>query len=167
VLGVIPVTSHHVRAVLRCATDGVTVGLAEAALDHPARSRARRRLYLAVVGAFAADGLVQELPWVRLALEGATPDAPATEDLDVLVRQGVLACGWGVLVTVVDGPLAPALRRRGVRRPHLVLGVVAGLCTAVSTLPGWWRQAGERAAVEQATARLDEELAELLDQPAG
>jgi hypothetical protein len=161
------VTSHHARAVLRCATDGVTLGLAEAALDLPARSRARRRLYLAVAAAFAADGLVQELPWVRLLVEGSTPDRPAAEDLDVLVRQGALAVGWGLLVTVVDGPLAPVLRARGVRRPHLLIGVVAGLCTAASTLPGWWRQAEERAAVEQATARLDEELAELLDQPAG
>jgi hypothetical protein len=167
VLGVSPVTSHHARAVVRCATDGLLIGLAEAALDHPARSRVRRRLYLTAAAAVAADSVVQEEPWLRLLLSGTRPEPPATEDLRVVVRQGVIACGWGLVVTVVDGPLAPVLRRHGVRRPHALLGVLVGVATAVGTLPGWWRQAEERAAVEQATARLDEELAELLDQPAG
>jgi len=162
-----PGTPHHARAVLRCATDGLVLGLAEAALDHPARSRARRRLHLAVAAACATDSVVQEEPWVRTLLAGTQPGAPTTEDLAVVVRQGVIACGWGLLVTVVDGPLAPVLRRHGVRRPHALLGVLVGLATAASTLPGWWRQADERAAVARATARLDEELAELLDQPGG
>ena len=160
-------TTHHARAVVRAATDGLLIGLAEAALDHPARSRARRRLHLTAAAAVAADSVVQEEPWLRLLLSGARPEAPATEDLGVLVRQGVIACGWGLVVTVVDGPLAPVLRRRGVRRPHALLGVLVGVATAVGTLPGWWRQADERAEVDRATARLDEELAELLDQPAG
>ncbi|MFQ1001201.1 hypothetical protein [Modestobacter sp. SSW1-42] len=162
-----PVTAHHARAVVRCATDGLLLGLAEAALDHPARSRDRRRLYLAAAAAVAADSVVQEEPWLRQLLEGTQPDPPATEDLHVLLRQGVVACGWGLLVTVVDGPLAPVLRRHGVQRPHALMGLVVGVATALSTLPGWWRQADERAAIDQATARLDEELAELLDQPAG
>jgi hypothetical protein len=159
------VTPHHARAVLRCATDGLMIGLAEAALDHPARSRGRRRLNLAALAAVATDSVVQELPWVRLLLvHGTPPDPVATEDLDVLVRQGLAALGWGLAVTVVDGPLAPVLRRRGVTRPHALMGVVVGLLTAATTLPGWWRQADERAAVERETARLDEELAELLAQ---
>jgi hypothetical protein len=162
-----PVTLHHVRAVVRSAADGLVLGLSEAALEHPAHSPGRRRLYLATAGVMVADGVVQEEPALRLLVQGLQPDVPPTEDFRVLLRQTAITCGWGLLVTVVDGPLAPVLRRHGVRRPYVLMGVLAGVATAVTTLPGWWRQADERAAVEQATARLDEELAELLDQPAG
>ena len=160
-------TLHHVRAVVRCAADGLVLGLGEAALEHPAHSRGRRRLYLTAAGVMVADGVVQEEPALRLLVQGLQPDPPATEDFRVLLRQSVITCGWGLLVTVVDGPLAPVLRRHGVRRPHVLMGLLAGVATAAGTLPGWWRQADERAAVDRATARLDEELAELLDQPAG
>ena len=160
-------TFHHVRAVVRCATDGLTIGLSEAASGHPARSRGRRRLYLAGAAAVAADTVVQYEPWLRSLLAGGQPEAPATEDRHVVVRQTAVLAGWWLALTVADGPLALALERRGVRRPHVVLGVLAGVATAASTLPGWWRQADEWAAVDRATARLDEELAELLDQPAG
>ena len=157
-------TPHHVRAVVGCAADGLAVALSEALLDHPARSPARRRLVLALAGVAAADVAAEELP----ALVRREPSDPmTTEELQARVRQVLLVGVWGLLVTAVDGPLAPVLRARGVVRPHLVLGAAAGLGAALSTLPGWWRQADERAAVEQATARLDEELAELLDQPAG
>ena len=160
-------TLHHARAVVRSAADGLVLGLAEAALEHPAHSRGRRRLYLGAVAVMAADGVVQEEPALRLLAQGLQPDPPATEEFRLHLRQGAIACGWGLLVTLVDGPLAPVLRRRGVARPHVLMGVLVGVATTASTLPGWWRQADERAAVDRATARLDEELAELLDQPAG
>ena len=162
-----PVASPQARAAVRGLPDGLVSGLAESALDHPAWSPARRRLYLGAVAAMVADNVVQETPTVRLLLRGEQPDSSAGEDLAVLVRQGVIACGWGLAVTALDGPLATVLRGRGVRRPHAVLGVLVGVATTASTLPGWWRQADERAAVDRATARLDEELAELLDQPSG
>ena len=160
-------TLHHARAVVRCAADGLAIGLFEAAEEHPARSRGRRRLYLVGAVALVADTVVQQEPWLRSLLEGTPPEPPADEDRHVVVRQTAIVAGWWLVVTVADRPLASALRRHGVRRPHVLMGVLAGVATAASTLPGWWRQADERAAVDRATARLDEELAELLDQPAG
>lgn len=161
-------TSHHARAVVGSAADGLVLALCGALLDHPARSAARRRLYLAMAGVAAVDVGVAELPALRAALvDGVPPEQMSSEELAVRLRQGVVVGAWGLVLTVVDGPLARALRARGVDRPHLLLGAVAGLGAALSTLPSWWRQADELAAVDRATARLDEELAELLDQPAG
>ncbi|NEK96165.1 hypothetical protein GCU67_18625 [Modestobacter muralis] len=163
-----PVTSHHVRAVVGSAADGLVLALCGALLDHPARSAARRRLYLAMAGVAALDVGIAELPGLRAALaDGVPPERMSAEELEVRLQQGLVVGAWAVVLTVVDGPLARALRDRGVARPHLLLGAVAGLGAALSTLPSWWRQADEGAAVDQATARLDEELAELLDQPAG
>jgi len=163
-----PVTSHHARAVVGSAADGMVVALSQALLDHPGRSPGRRRLYRSLAGVAAVDVLVQELPVLRAALaEGLPPEPVQPEELERRLRQGALVAAWGLLVTAADGPLTRLLRRRGVRRPHLALGAVAGLGAALGTLPGWWREADERAAVDRATARLDEELAELLAPPAG
>ena len=163
-----PVTPHHARAVVGSAADGSVLALCGALLDHPPRSAARRRLYLAMSGVAAVDVGVAELPALRAALvDGVPPEPMGFDELELRLRQGLVVGAWALLLTVVDGPLARLLRARGVRRPHLVLGVVAGLGASLSTLPSWWRQADERAAVDRATARLDEELAELLDQPAG
>jgi hypothetical protein len=80
--------------------------------------------------------------------------------------QGLVTGAWGLAVTVADGPLARLLRRRGARRPHLLLGVAVGVATAASTLPARWRQATMRALTDRGTATLDDELAALLDSPA-
>ncbi|OMQ13992.1 hypothetical protein A7K94_0219770, partial [Modestobacter sp. VKM Ac-2676] len=57
--------AHRVHAVLSSVVDGVAVGGAEAALDHPARSAARRRVYLAGMAVVAAETVAHELPALR------------------------------------------------------------------------------------------------------
>ena len=161
--------AHRVRAVLSAVLDGVVVGAAEAALDLPPRSWARARVYLGITAAVAAETAVRELPTLRRVLDGlpVVPEDPRQRS--ARLQQALVTTGWGLVVTVVDGPLARALRRRGATRPHVVLGVVVGVATAVSTVPVWWRRAGEKAAddayEEAALATLDEELAELLGGP--
>ncbi len=157
-------TSHRVRAVATAALDGLLVGGAEAALDLPARSWARARVYLALTAAVAAETLGSEWPALRRAVRGlpALPDDP--HDRTARLHQALVTTGWGLAVTVVDGPLVGVLRRRGVRRPHLLVGAVAGVATAVSMTPVWWRRATARIAQERAIAGLDDELAELLAQ---
>jgi hypothetical protein len=156
---------HRVRAVASAALDGLVVGAAEAALDLPPRSWARARVYAAVLAAVTAETVVRELPALRRALRGlpALPEDP--DDRTARLHQTLATTGWGLVVTVVDGPLARALRRRGHTHPHLLLGVVAGVATAVSTAPVWWRRATARIA-EDLSAGLDEELTALLEQAA-
>jgi hypothetical protein len=158
-------TAHHARALVSSTVDGLSVGLAEAALDHPARSPARRRLYLASGAAAMADAAVHELPALRRAAHGVDPEPPSPGELANRLDQGLVTCAWGLAVTVADGPLARVLRRRGARRPHLLLGVAVAAATAASTLPGRWRQATMRALTDRGTATLDDELAALLDSP--
>lgn len=147
---------HRVRALVSSALDGVVVGAAEAALDHPKRSPARRRTYLGISGALLADVLVGELPTVRAIAAGRPPRPVDPAQQQLAVAAALVSAGWGLVVTVVDGPLAQVLVRRGVDRPHLVLGIATGAVTAVSTLPMWWRRAtlrireDERAAAEAA-----------------
>ncbi len=157
-------TSHRVRAVASAALDGLVVGGAEAALDLPPRSWARARVYLAITGAVTAETVLRELPALRRALRGlpALPDDP--QDQTARLHQALVTTGWGLVVTVVDGPLVRALRRRGHVHPHLLLGVVAGVATAASMVPVWWRRATARIAQDRSTAGLDDELAELLEQ---
>jgi hypothetical protein len=102
------------------------------------------------------DGVLGELPTVRAIAAGRPPRPVEPAQQQLGVAAGVVSVGWGLVVTVVDGPLARSLQRRGVARPHLVLGVATGLVTAATTLPMWWRRAtlrireDERAAVEAA-----------------
>ncbi|WP_299957777.1 hypothetical protein [uncultured Modestobacter sp.] len=159
--------SHRVHAVLSTVVDGLTVGAAEAALDHPARSAARLRVYLAMMAAVAADTVAHDLPSLRRAFAGMPVEQADPADRAVLRHQGLATVGWGLGATAVHGPLVQALRRRGHRRPHLLVGVVAGVGAAATTLPVRWRRATERAAEDLAAARLDDELAELLAQSAG
>ncbi len=133
-------TRHRVRALVSSAVDGVLVGAAEAALDHPRRSPARRRTYLAMGGALLADALVGELPTLRAIAAGRPPRPVDPAQQQLTVAAGLVSAGWGLLVTVVDGPLARVLVRRGVLRPHLALGVATGLVAGLSTLPMWWRR---------------------------
>jgi hypothetical protein len=162
---VTPFTAHHARALVSSTVDGLSVGLAEAALDHPARSPARRRLYLTAGAAAALDAAVRELPALRLAARGEEPEPVSPGELANWLDQGLVTGAWGLAVTVADGPLARLLRGRGARRPHLLLGVAVGLATAASTLPARWRQATMRALTDRGTATLDDELAALLDSP--
>ncbi|MEX5719704.1 hypothetical protein [Geodermatophilus maliterrae] len=157
-------TSHRVTAVATAALDGLVVGGAEAALELPPRSWARARLYLAISAAVAAETVLREVPALRRVLRGlpALPDDP--RDRAARLHQALVTTGWGLVVTVVDGPLARSLRRRGVTHPHLLLGVAVGAATAASTLPVWWRRATARIEEERVTAGLDDELAELLEQ---
>ncbi|MGR6963780.1 hypothetical protein ACU610_04890 [Geodermatophilus sp. URMC 61] len=154
---------HRVRAVASAAVDGLVVGAGEAARDLPPRSWARARVYAAILAAVTTETVVRELPALRRALRGlpVLPDDP--EDRAARLHQALATTGWGLAVTIVDGPLARALRRRGLARPHLLLGVVVGVATAVSTAPVWWHRATARIA-EDLSAGLDDELAELLAQ---
>jgi hypothetical protein len=156
---------HRLRAVLSSLVDAVVVGGAEAALDFPPRSRERAAVYAGVTAVAATDALVPELPMLRRALRGLPPEPTLPADRTALLRQALVSGAWGLLVTVVDGPAAHALRRRGHERPHLLLGVLAGVATALSTLPIWWDRAAARAAADEASEALDRELAELLGGP--
>ncbi|WP_222193672.1 hypothetical protein [Modestobacter italicus] len=156
--------SHRVHAVLSTVVDGLAVGGAEAALDHPARSAARLRVQLAVVAVVAAETVAHDLPALRRAFSGMPTQPTHPADQAVLRHQGLVRTGWGLGAAAVHGPLARALRRRGHRRPHLLLGVLAGVGTAACTLPVRWRRATERAAEDLAAAQLDDELAQLLAQ---
>ncbi|MGY1838626.1 MULTISPECIES: hypothetical protein [unclassified Modestobacter] len=159
-------SAHRVHAVLSSVVDGVAVGGAEAALDHPARSAARRRVYLAGMAVVAAETVAHELPALRRTFRGMPIEPPDPADQAVLRHQGLASVGWGLGISAVHRPLARALRRRGSRRPHLLLGILAGVGTAATTLPVRWRRATERAAEDVAAARMDAELAELLAQSA-
>jgi hypothetical protein len=157
--------SHRVHAVISTLVDGLMVGGAEAALDLPRRSAARRRLYLALMAAVAADTVAHDLPSLRRAFQGMPAEPASPADRAVLRHQGLATTGWGLVATVVDGPVVRALGRRGHPRPHLLVGVVAGVGAAATTLPVRWRRATERAIEDLATEQLDAELAQLLDQP--
>jgi len=157
---------HRLHAVLSAVVDGVVVGGAEAALDLPPRSAARRRRYLSLMALVAADTVANDLPALRRAFQGMPAEGPLPADRAVLRNTGLVTAAWGLAVTVVDGPIARELTRRGSRRPHLLLGLAAGLGTAACMLPVRWRRAGERAAEDRAAAELDQELVELLAQSA-
>ncbi|CCH88721.1 putative polypeptide deformylase [Modestobacter italicus] len=103
---VTPITAHHARALVSSTVDGLSVGLAEAALDHPARSPARRRLYLAAGTAATFDAAVQELPALRLAVRGVEPEPVSPGELANWLDHGLVTGAWGLAVTVADAPLA-------------------------------------------------------------
>ncbi|SDG60953.1 hypothetical protein [Klenkia brasiliensis] len=154
-----PGTRHRARALVSSVLDGVVVGAGEAALDHPKRSPARRRTYAALAGAVLADAALSEVPTVRAIAAGRPPRPVSPPEQQLGIAAGLVSVGWGLLTTVVDGPLARALARRGVARPHLVLGVAAGAVTAVSTLPLWWRRGTLRIAADERQAREDADVA--------
>jgi hypothetical protein len=158
---------HRARAVVSAALDGLVVGGAEAALDQPPRTWARHRIYLALGAAVSTETVLRELPALHRVLRGL-PAIPADpRDEAARLHQGLVTTGWGLAITLADGPLARVLRRHGVQRPHLLLGVVVGLATATSTLPVWWRRAGLQATEDQAAAELDAEFEQLLGPTAG
>jgi len=156
--------AHRLHAVVSTVIDGVLVGGAEAALDLPPRSAARRRWYLSLMALVAADAVANDLPALRRAFQGMPAEPPLPADRAVLRNTGLVTTAWGLAVTVVDGPIARELTRRGARRPHLLLGIGAGIGTAACMLPVRLRRAAGRAAEDRAAAELDEELAELLAQ---
>jgi hypothetical protein len=155
-------TRHRLRAVVSSLVDGLLVGGAEAALDFPPRSRERATVYAAVLTVSGIDALAPEVVTVRRAFRGLPPEPTPPADRTATLSSGLVSCAWGVAITVLDGPAARALRRRGHQRPHLLLGVLAGVATALSTLPIWWDRAAARAAADEASDALDRELAELL-----
>ena len=161
-----PLLRHRLLAVVHCLVDGLLVGGAEAALDLPARSRQRAAVYGSLVAVSAGDLLVKELPALRRMVRGLPPDPAPEGERAAGMRVGLVSGAWGLLATVLDGPAVRALSRRGVRRPHLLVGVLAGAATALSTLPVWWEQAAARAAADEASEALDRELAELLAETA-
>jgi hypothetical protein len=163
---VAPLHRHRALALARALVDGLLVGGAEAARDLPARSLSRARLYAGLLALGGADGLVRELPALRQALQGLPPQPRPAGAPGADVQEALRTAACGVLVTIVDGPAAQVLRRRGVRRPHLLIGLVAGLATSALTVPVHWRQAAARAAEDHATADLDAELAQLLEESA-
>ena len=150
---------HRARALLSSALDGVVVGAAQAALDHPRRSTARRRLYAGIATAVATDALAAELPTLQAVAAGRPPRPAHPEEQQLSVTAGLVAVGWGLTATVLDGPLARALARRGHDRPHLALGIGVGLLTAASTLPFWWRRSTVRIADDVTLAAEEADLA--------
>lgn len=147
------------------ALDGVLVAgwYAARELDNRPGARRRARVLLTVAGVSA--GLVQgvaELSWQRPAPGMGEPEPGADpqvelnavewldpDDVAMLRRYGLVA----LVATAVAWPLekrAPeALLQRGVRRPHLVFGVLAGTGYALATAPVWLAQARDRIAAER------------------
>jgi hypothetical protein len=162
VRGMATLLRHRSRAVVSSLVDGLLVGGAEAALDLPARSRQRAAVYVGLLAVTVIDTLVKELPTLRRMARGLPPEPVPGSDSHAAMRSGLLSGAWGLLATVADGPIARALRRRGRQHPHLLIGVLAGTATALSTLPVWWARAAERAAADEASEALDRELADLL-----
>lgn len=155
-------TRHRARAVLSSLVDGLLVGGAEAVLELPARSRQRAAGYAGLMTVTGLDALVPEIPTLRRALRGLPPEPTPPADRTATLHSGLVCVAWGLAVTVADGPATRALGRRGVRRPHVLLGVLVGVATTLSTLPIWWARAAARAAADEASDDLDRELAELL-----
>ena len=152
-------TRHRARAVVSSVLDGVVVGLGEAALDHPRRSAARRRAYLAASALVVADAAVTELPTVQAIASGRPPRPVAPAEQQLSMGAGLVSVGWGFVATLVDGPLARALTARGAARPHLVVGIAAGVLTTASALPLWWRRSTLRIAADARQAREDADVA--------
>jgi hypothetical protein len=152
-------TRHRARAVVSSVLDGVVVGLGEAALDHPRRSAARRRSHLGVGALVLAHAAADELPTVQAIAAGRPPRTAGPAEQQLSVATGLVSVGWGFLATAVDGPLVRVLLRRGVARPHLVVGVVAGVLATASTLPLWWRRSTLRIADDARQAREDADVA--------
>jgi hypothetical protein len=151
---------HRMRAVLSSLVDGFLVGGAEAALDLPPRSRQRATVYAALLVVTGADALVKELPSLRRIARGLPTEPVPSTDSSAAMHSGLVCGAWGLVATVVDGPAARALGSHGHRHPHLLLGVLVGTATALSTLPIWWDRAAVRAAADEASDALDRELAE-------
>ncbi|GAB3344414.1 hypothetical protein [Modestobacter lapidis] len=159
-----PHLRHRLRALLSSLVDGLLVGGAEAALDLPARSRQRATVYAGLLAVTCADMLVKELPTLRRMARGLPSEPAPASDTTAAMASGLVCGAWGLAVTVVDGPAARALSRRGSRHPHLLLGALAGVATALSTLPIWWERAAARAAADDASEALDRELEALLSE---
>lgn len=157
-------TFAYVLAASSIALDGVGVAgwcAARELDDRPGvRRRARVLLSATVVSVALAQG-VAELSWQRLAPGAGEPESGAdpqdehdavewldADDVTMLRRYGLVA----LVATAVAWPLekrAPeALLQRGVRRPHLVFGVLAGTGYALATTPVWLAQARARVAAE-------------------
>ncbi len=154
-----PGSRHRARALVSSVLDGVVVAAGEASLDHPRRSPARRRTYAAVAGAVLADAALSEVPTARAIAAGRPPRPVPPPEQQLGVAAGLVSVGWGLLTRVADGPLARGLERRGATRPYLVVGVAAGVVTALSTLPLWWRRATLRIAADERRAREDADVA--------
>jgi hypothetical protein len=152
-------TRHRARAVVSSVLDGVVVGLGEAALDHPRRSAARRRSQLGVGALVLAHAAVDELPTLQAIAAGRPPRQAAPAEQQLSMGAGLVSVGWGFLATAVDGPLGRALTRRGVARPHLLVGVAAGALATATTLPLWWRRATLRIADDERRDREDADVA--------
>ncbi len=136
---------HRVRALTGAALDGLVVGATEAARDHPRHSWARRRVHLALLTAVTTDAVLGEVPALR-DVWGGRPHTPVpAEEQRATVGAGLVAAGWGLAVASGGSRLAATLQGRGWTRPHAVIALPAGLLTAVSTLPFWWRRATLRA----------------------
>ncbi|MEU2349937.1 hypothetical protein [Modestobacter sp. NPDC049651] len=161
-----PYHRPRVQAAARCVVDGLLVGGAEAAAELPPRSRPRALASAGVLTLAATDAVVRELPVLRETFRGLPPQPrpPGEQEAELAVAVRTLACG--LVVAVADRPLTRVLRRRGVRRPRLVLGLLAALVTAAVTAPVHRRLAAVRAAERQSAADLDAELAQLLAEEA-
>ena len=151
------------RAVASTLAEGLAVGAVLASRDAPPWSPPRVRTALAAVALVAADQLSGELPAAlrEFRRTGEVPPTPAHERR-ALVRAGVHGTGVGLLLWAVDRPAQRALARRGVVRPHRLLGIVGGLAHAAAVAPVHWRLAGERAAAEvERDASVEAELQEM------
>lgn len=141
---------HRARALVSCGVDGLASGAALAVYELPARSRARAAGYGALGLVVAADVLLAELPTVRRALRGLPVARVTDAELSWWQRYAAVQAVWSLLLTVTRRPLARALAARGHRRPHLLLGCVAGVLGSAVTLPAWWQRAEAAEAAEAA-----------------
>ncbi|MCE0539847.1 hypothetical protein LWF15_30560 [Kineosporia rhizophila] len=158
-------TFAYLLAASSIVLDGAVVAGWYAARELDDRPRARRRarvlLTTGVAVAAAAQG-VADLAWQRPVPATAEPDPGAdphdehsdvelwsAEDITVLRRYGLVALVATAVVWPLERRAPAALQRRGVRRPHLIFGVLSGSGYALATAPVWLAHARARIAAQR------------------
>ena len=126
-------------AVTAALADGALVG-GWLATREPSRrwKRRRRRVRTALVGAFAAHVLIEEVAWIVAA--GPEVDIDNRAAIQLIPVAGA-AC---VVGTALEKRGPRWLARRGSRQPHVAFGVVSGALYAACTYPIWRAQARRR-----------------------
>jgi len=138
----------RLEAVGNCLLDALVVGgwIAAGELDH--RPAARRRARAALVSVYCFPTIASATVETAREIIDAWPDLDELDtsfDLPPLVDLAKTAAPHlilGVLwLPFPEKRAVRALERRGVTRPHLVLGLLVAAAHAATALPIWLRQA--------------------------